>query len=298
MLTGSDLELFVAIAETGSLTAAARKCGVTRATITRHLELLEARLATPLVNRTTRNVSLTEAGNLYLAGCRETLARLRHTEAAVQEMGGQPRGVLRVACPILSVDQLVGPLMTSFAHAFPEVEVHLHLSSEPQNPLEDGCDVALHIGEAHSSALISRCLLRVEYQLVASPGYLERRGTPRNLEELAQHDAIVTVRANGQREPWPLREGGSFVAERPKLCANAAQMVRVAALDGLGIALIAEPLTQVDIASGTLQRVLWDRVGQVVPVSLTYSAGSKLSPKMRAFVEHASSWVEKFANRA
>jgi DNA-binding transcriptional LysR family regulator len=298
MVTPVDLELFVAIAETGSLSAAARKCGLTRATITRRLDMLEARLGTPLVNRTSRTLSLTEAGVVYLDGCRETLSRLRQAEAAVAEMGGQPRGLLRVACPIISVDQVVGPLLTSFARAFPEVEVQLHLSSEPANPLVDACDVALQIGPANSSALIARCILRVSYELVASPAYLERRGAPKSVEELDQHDCIVAVRANGAKEPWPLRDGGTFTVAKPKVLANAAQLVRVAAVEGLGIALMAQLLVLDDVASGALVRVLPDRVGQELPVNLVYAAGSKLSPKVRCFVDHVSAWIEQFASRA
>src|SRR5438034_611891 len=98
MLTPFDLELFVALADTGSLTAAARVCGLTRATIARRLATLEERLGVPLVNRTTRELSLTEAGNVFREGCRDTLTRFREAEAAVHQLGGKPRGQLRIAC--------------------------------------------------------------------------------------------------------------------------------------------------------------------------------------------------------
>jgi DNA-binding transcriptional LysR family regulator len=297
MVTPIDLELFVAIADTGSLTAAARRCSITRATLTRRLELLEERLGTPLVNRTTRNVSLTEAGAVYLDGCRETLTRLRQAEAAVLEMGGRPRGPLRVACPLISVNDVVAPMITSFAQAYPEVEVELHLSSEPCNPLVEGYDVAVQLGPPSSSALIARCLLRVRYELVASPEYLERRGVPASVDELRQHDCIVAVRSHRQHEPWPLRKGGNFTVERPRILANSTQLIRVAALQGLGIALIGQPLVLDDIASGALVRVLPDEVGDVVPINLVYTAGAKLSPKVRSFVDYAVDWVERFANR-
>jgi DNA-binding transcriptional LysR family regulator len=293
-----DLELFVAIAETGSFTAAARKCGLTRATLTRRLDLLEAHLATPLVNRTTRNLSLTEAGAVYLDGCRETLTRLRQAEAAVHEMNGRPCGPLRIACPILSVDHIIGPLVTSFAREYPEVQVELHMSSEPRNPLVDGCDLALQIGSPRSSSLIAHRLPRLTYQLVASPEYLAQRGVPESIDDLSSHDCIVAVRANGMHEPWPLRAGGSFTVERPKLLANAAQLILFAAQKGLGIALIARPLALEDLASGALQPVLEDRIGESVPVNLVYTASARLSPKVRRFVDFTTAWVERFAGRA
>jgi DNA-binding transcriptional LysR family regulator len=293
MNTPFDLELFVTIATTGSLTAAARACGVTRAKIARRLSSLEERLGVTLVNRTTRDFALTEAGAVYLEGCRETLARLRQAEAAVHELGGRPRGLLKIACPLIRTEQIVGPLVTSFAREYPEVDVQVSLSSEPSNPLVDGYDIVVQIGFEKNAALISRLLLRETYCLLASPDYLERRGVPQTIDDLRQHDCIISIRANGMKEPWPLRAGGVFNVERPKLAANAAAMIRIGAVQGLGIAMIAQSLVRDDVASGTLVRVLEDRVGGEVPVSLIYAAGSRLSPKIRSFVDFATTWVER-----
>jgi DNA-binding transcriptional LysR family regulator len=293
MLTPFDLELYVAIADTGSLTTAARVCGVTRATITRRLAALEEHLGVTLVNRTTRDLSLSEAGQVYLEGCRETLARLRQAEAAVHELGGTPRGPLRISCPIIRVEQIVGPLLTSFARAYPEVDVQVKLSSEPCNPLVDGYDVVVQVGFEQNSALVAKCLLRETYVLMASPEYLARRGTPATVEELDGHDTIVSVRENGVHEPWPLRAGGVYTPKKPHLLANASGLIRVGALQGLGIALVAQSLVRNDVAQGALVPVLADRVGQVLPVSMVYAAGSKSSLKIRAFVDYACAWVER-----
>jgi DNA-binding transcriptional LysR family regulator len=295
MLTSFDLELFVAIADTGSLTAAARACGLTRATISRRLEALEERLNVPLINRTTREFSLTEAGKVYTDGCRATLARLRQAEAAVQELDGKPRGQLRIACPIIRMEQIVGPLLMAYARAYPEVDIQLHLSSEPCNPLTDGFDVSVQIGFEKNAALIAKCILRDRYFLVASPAYLSRRGIPSSIDELQQHDCIVAVRAHGAHEPWPLTKGGGFMVERPKLLANAPGLMRLGALQGLGIALMAQSLVRDDLTAGALTRVLENQVGLTLPVSLVYPTGSRLSPKVRSFVDFASSWVERLA---
>jgi DNA-binding transcriptional LysR family regulator len=293
VFTPFDLELFVALADTGSLTAAAEVCSVTRGTIARRLSALEERLGVTLVNRTTRDFALTEAGVLYFEGCRDSLLRLRQTETAVRELGDRPRGDLRIACPILRPETIIGPLLISFSHAYPEINVHVHLSSEPYNPMVDGFDVVVQIGVARQAALIARCLLRERYTLVASPEYLRRRGTPRTVADLAEHDCIVAVRAHGVREPWPLRDGGAFTVERPRLCANAAGLIRMATVDGLGIGLNAQSLVREDLAAGTLVPVLEGVVEQIQPISLLYPAGSKLSPKVRCFVEHASAWVDR-----
>ena len=293
MLTPYDLELFVALADTGSLTAAARLCGLTRATITRHLTTLEERLGVPLVHRTSRDCSLTEAGVVFADGCRDTLTRLRAAEAAVHQLNGKPRGPLRIACPIIGIEQIVGPMMVAFACAYPEVDLQVHMSSEPCNPLADGFDLAVQIGLERHAALMARCLLREPYGLVASPDYLARRGVPAAVEQLAAHDCIVSVRANGVHEPWPLYDGGSFTVARPKLLANAAGLLHTAAVAGIGIALMARSLMHAELGSGRLVPILEREVGQILPVSLVYAAGAQLSPKIRSFVDFAAAWTEK-----
>jgi DNA-binding transcriptional LysR family regulator len=255
--------------------------------------MLQERLGVPLLHRTTRDLALTEAGLLYLEGCRETLTRLRQVESTVHQLGGAPRGQLRIACPIIGVEQIVGPLVTSFAHEYPDVAVQLHLSSDPCNPLVDGFDIVVQVGLEQNSALVSHCLVRDTYALIASPGYLERRGVPGSVAELEAHDCIVAVRANGAQEPWPLCDGGAFTVPKPKLLLNAAGLVRMSALRGLGIALIAQTLVRDDLAAGRLLRVLEDRIGKPMPVCLVYASGSKLSPKIRGFVDYATAWMER-----
>jgi DNA-binding transcriptional LysR family regulator len=291
VLTPFDLELFVALADTRSLSTAARMCSVTRATIARRLSALEERLGVTLVNRTTRDFALTEAGAVYFEGCRDTLVRLRHAETSVRELGDRPRGTLRLACPIIREDRIVGPLLCAFAHEYPEIDVHIYLSSEPCNPLTDGFDVVVHLGVASQAALIARRLLTERYTLMASPAYLARRGAPASVEDLAEHDCLVAVRADGVREPWPLLDGGSFTIEKPRFSANTAGLLRLATLEGLGVALNAHSLVGPDLASGALVPVLEGVVEQVQPINLLYAAGSKLSPKIRAFVDFAQQWV-------
>jgi DNA-binding transcriptional LysR family regulator len=193
------------------------------------------------------------------------------------------------------VAQIVAPIVTSYARAQPEVDVQVHLSSEPVNPLVDGFDLAVQVGHAGAAALIARCLIREPYLLVASPDYLARRGAPRTVAELAQHECVVSVRANGAAEPWPLARGGELTIPRPRILANAASLVRIAALEGLGIAFIARSLIVADLAAGALVPLLEDEVRSSVPISLVYAAGSKDSPKIRSFVEHAVAWVDRLS---
>lgn len=292
MLSPFDLELFVAIADTGSLSAAARVTGVTRATITRRLAALEESLGVALVNRTTRELSLTEAGSVYCDACRETLTRLREAEASVQQLDGTPRGTLRIACPIICVELITGPLVAAFSHCFPEVQVHAVLTSEPINPIVDGFDMAVQIGFERNPSLIARCVSRERYRLYASPGYLERRGTPETVNDLVHHDCVLSsIRGAGAPEPWPLIEGGTLTIDRPRLVANASSLVRTAVVESVGIGLIAGSLVREDLAEGRLVPVLTTEVGQVLPVSILFPANLKPSAKVRCFVDFATEWV-------
>jgi DNA-binding transcriptional LysR family regulator len=201
-MTPSDLENFIAVAEAGSLTAAADALGSTRATVARRLSAVEQHLGVTLINRTTRELALTEAGRVYLDACRQGVASLRAAEDAVRELDGTPRGSLRIACPAIRPDHIVGPLIACYAAEHPQVNVQIHLTSERINPLTDGFDLAVQIGLERNASLVARCLSRETYRLVASPRCLERRGVPRAVGELAGHDCIVAVRAHRAPEHW------------------------------------------------------------------------------------------------
>jgi DNA-binding transcriptional LysR family regulator len=292
MHTTFDLQVFVALADTASLTEAARRCGVTRATVTRHLDALETTLGVVLVNRSTRQLSLTEGGLVYADSCRDALVHLRRAEASVRELDGTPRGQLRVSSPILALDSIVGPLVSDFARNFPTVDVLVNLSGDHADPLLDQCDVALHVGPATNPALLTRCLIRERLALYASPEYLARRGTPGSIAELCEHDCIVALREQVP-ETWPLAGGESLSIARPRLLANSSILVRSAVLNGLGIGLVGSSLIKNDLHSGALVRVLEDKVCGELPVSLLYAHGSRTSSKVRTFVDYALSWVEQ-----
>jgi DNA-binding transcriptional LysR family regulator len=292
MHTPFDLEVFIAISDTGSLTEAARLCGVARATVTRHLDSLEESLGVALVHRSTRKLTLTEAGQMYSASCRDAVAQLRRAASAVRELDGKPRGSLRLSMPIVHLERVVAPLVAGFTEAFPDVDVQVTFSSDNANPLADGTDVALYIGFDTNPQLITRVILREQFRLVASPAYLARRGTPSTLEELRGHDCIVAVR-DGVRETWPLGGEEFYAVNDPRLVANSMTMMRAAAVQGVGIAFMARSVVHEDLKSGALVTVLPERIKAEQPVSLLYAESAKSSPRVRCFVDFAVSWVAK-----
>jgi DNA-binding transcriptional LysR family regulator len=247
-----------------------------------------------LVHRSTRHLSLTEAGTVYVESCRGALAHLRRGEASVRELDGVPRGVLRVATPIIRLEGIVGPLVTGFARRHPTVEVQIVVSSEHMDPIQDQFDLALRVGGGGSPTLITRCLSRETFGLYASPAYLAQRGMPASSEQLDQHDCLLSLR-EGARESWPLRTGGNLTVLRPRLVANSSSLIHQGAVEGLGIGLIAGSLVRQDLARGTLVPVLEAEVGQEQPISLLYAESAKTSAKVRSFVDFALDWVKQLS---
>ena len=186
-----DIEVFVEVAGQGSFTAAARRLNRSPAAVTRAVADLEARLGVRLLNRTTRAVSLTEAGERFLGGARRVLADLTEIEQAAAGQGSAPRGELAVTAPILFGRLHVLPIVTEFMRAFPDVTARLMLLDRPVDLIEERLDAAIRIGPLADSSAIATRLGSLRRVVVAAPSYLARRGTPQRPAEIAAHDVVV-----------------------------------------------------------------------------------------------------------
>jgi len=249
---------------------------------------LEARLGVRLLNRTTRAVSLTEAGERFLAGARRVLADLDEIERAAAGEGRAPRGELRVTAPILFGRLHVLPIVTEFLARFPAVSVALTLLDRTVELVDEGLDVALRIGSlAESSAVASRVgvLRRV---VVASPDYLARHGTPRTPADLAAH-AIVAFSGIFGIERWLFRgdAGETGVVIKPRLVVTTAEAALDTARAGFGITRVLSYQAAEDISRGSLLRVLQAHEGDELPVHLLHPGGRHPPPKLRAFLDFA-----------
>ena len=248
-----DLETFVAVVEHGSFTAAAHALGITVTVVSRRIRGLERRLNTRLLNRTTRRVSVTEAGARYHADVRPALEALRDSEARLQQLSSEPSGELRVAAPMSFGIRRLGPLLAQFAAAHPRLRVRLELDDRMVDIVAQGMDLALRIGHLDDSSLVARPILPIPMLLCAAPAYLERHGTPRQAADLTEH-VCLHYSIPGQREAWTLREMGRSVTVQVRggFCSNNGDVLCQAAVAGLGVVLLPEFIVGQDLAAGTL----------------------------------------------
>jgi DNA-binding transcriptional LysR family regulator len=277
---------FAEVAERGSFAEAARRLGRSPAAVTRAIAELEARLGVRLLNRTTRAVSVTEAGQRFLAGARRVLADLDEIERAAAGEGTAPRGELRVTAPILFGRLHVLPIVLEFLGSFRDVSVVLTLLDRPIDLVEEGLDVAVRIGAlAESSAIASR-VGAVHRIVVASPGYLARHGTPRAPADLGAHAIIAFAGMFGvERWVFPDKAEEESVAIKPRLVVTTAEAAVDAARGGFGLTRVLSYQAADDIGRGSLRRVLTAYEGDELPIHLLYPDGRHPPPKLRAFLD-------------
>jgi len=283
-----SLAVFAEVAALGSFVAAGRRLGRSPAAVTRSIAELEARLGVRLLNRTTRAVSLTEAGERLLTGAKRVLADLDEIEHAAAGAGTAPRGALRVTVPILFGRLHVLPLVTEFLARYPDVSVTLLLIDRPVDLVDEGLDAALRIGALAESSAIATRVGTMRRVVVAAPDYLARHGAPRTPAELAAHALVVFSGLSGvDRWGFPHPAGETTVAIKPRLTVTTAEAAIDAARSGFGITRVVGYQAADDIASGRLVRLLQDYEGEELPIHLLYPGGRYPPPKLRAFLDFA-----------
>lgn len=282
----ASMTVFVAVAETGSFAGAARRLRRSPAAVTRAVAELEQVLAVRLLDRTTRAVSLTDAGERYLPGAKRLLADLVEVEQSATGLGSAPRGELRVTAPIVFGRRHVLPLVTEFLGRYPDMNVRLELTDRPVDLIEEGLDVAIRIGELPSSTAIATRVGSVRRVTVAAPAYLARRGAPAAPDELAAHDVIAFVGLEGF-ERWRFRDNERTVevAIRPRMIVNTAEAAIDVALTGFGIARVLSYQAADLIVGKSLVRLLRAYENEPAPVHLLYPQGRYPAPKLRAFLD-------------
>lgn len=281
-----DLSLFVRVAETGSFSRAARETGLAQPTVSRIVAALEARLGVRLMVRTTRAVTLTEAGSVLLERARAVLAEVEAMEGAVRG-GDTLLGVLRVAVPVTFGAGMIVPRLGPFLAAHPGLRLELMMADRVVDLVAEGVDLAIRLGRLHESGLVARRLGASPRRLLASPGYLARRGMPQVAADLGAHDVIFN-RPPGT-DVWTLRDpAGAEVSVRltARLIATAVEGAVAAARAGLGIALLSDFASGEAQAGGALVPVLGDHALAPVEVHALIAAGRRPPAKVRAFLDH------------
>lgn len=286
-----ELQVFLAIFEAGSMTAAAQKLRRSPSAVTRILNALEQRVGVRLFERSTRRLTPTDEGSRFAGRARRLLTDY---DAAVQEHHeAVPRGLLRVTAPVVFGRRHMAPVVTKFLSRYPEVQVDLILADRNMDLIENGIDLALRIGPLDNSGLVARKLGEVRRVTVASPDYLQRHGEPSVPAALDRHQLILATAIRGLAE-WRYRIGKreQIVRFTPRLQINDVEAMLNAAREGFGIARPLSYQVAPDLLAGTLIRILCDYESEPIPVHLVFPSARHMAPRLRAFIDFAA---EEFA---
>ncbi|SDV48396.1 LysR family transcriptional regulator [Chitinasiproducens palmae] len=282
------MRIFARVAETGNFTRAGEQLGLSVPVVTRSVAALESHLNVRLLNRTTRRVSLTEAGDQYLGGCRALLEQLDEIEANVARASQAMAGVLRVAASNSFALLRLGPVLASYRKRFPHVEISLTLIDRPFDLVEEGFDVGIVPTDLISSeTLVIRHLRRTGSIVVASRDYLREAGAPVSPEDLGAH-AYIATDVQGRVLSFENGEEVRRVTLTPCMSVNSILMLHQSAQVGMGFAILPSSLVEADLAAGNLVQLVvpWTVVGADVTMAVVYPSRRFVSPKVRSFVEH------------
>lgn len=284
----SELLAFARTVEAKSLSRAASELGIPRATLGRRLARLEERLGTRLLRRTTRSLSLTDAGDLFYRHARIVLEAVEQAQASVRTQSNVMRGDLRVSVPPLIDDSFMA-MITTFAKAHPEVRVQVDFSTRLVDLRRDGYDVAFRASAEIEPGLVARTVSRHKVLAVASPEYLAQYGTPRTIKDLKNHRCLTRfARGELPQSTWPVGRGVVHVTG--SFSSNSLGLLREAALRGLGIALLPEVVLADLIETGRLVHVLPGVLQSENRIAVVYVEREFLPPHIRAFVEALVEW--------
>lgn len=281
----NDIAVFARVVQEQSFTAAGRALGLPKSTVSRRISELEARLGTRLLQRTTRTLSLTDAGRAYHRHAVRIVSEVEEAAQAISNLQGTPRGLLRVTAPLAF--ELLGPVASSYLVRHPEVELQMVCTDRVVDIVDEGFDVAIRAGKLADSSLIARHLGTFHALLVASPGLLRQRGAPRRPEDLERLPALV-FGAGSDRGRWKLvrKEEEVSVSVRPRFVANDFGVLLQAALAGVGVGLLPALRCEQALQEGKLRMVLPAWRSPDAPLQAVYASTRLLSPKVKSFVDH------------
>ncbi|MEO6322337.1 MAG: LysR family transcriptional regulator [Polaromonas sp.] len=296
----SEMAFFGLLARLGSFSATARELDVTTPAISKRLALMEARLGVQLLNRTTRRISLTPEGEIYLAHARRILADIDDMEQLVSSSVAAPKGLLRVNATLGFGRSNIAPLISQFAKRYPEVQVQLQLTVNPPPLSEDAFDVCIRFGEPPDARVIARKIAPNHRLLCATPAYLAQHGTPMVPHDLTQHNCIGIRQGDEAYGVWRLSVGKrtETVKVRGNLSTNDGEIAVNWALDGHGILMRAEWDIARYLRSGRLVQVLENYRTPPADIHAVYPQRHQLSARVRAFVDFLADHFENPATRA
>ncbi|MWV14227.1 LysR family transcriptional regulator [Pseudomonas sp. R-28-1W-6] len=276
-----DALIFTRVVECHSFTQAAQSLGMQKSTVSRRIALLEERLGVRLLNRTTRKLRLTEVGQAYYERCRQIMLDFAEAEQAVMQLQQEPSGLLRITAPIEFGQLFLGSVLGRFMRQYPQISAEVELTSRDVDPVEEGVDITIQVGQPHDSTLIARKLFETRRHLYASPEYLELQGMPQCIEDLAGHRAIILPQDSPRY--WPLL--GEHIACQRVLSCNNITLAREAALAGAGIATLPLMITEEAVQNGRLVALLPDARLPVGELYAVYPSRRFQAMKVKTFLD-------------
>ncbi len=291
-----ELQVFVAVIDCGSISSAAEQIGQTPSAVSRTLSRLESKLGTTLVNRTTRRMDLTEEGRFFLERSRLILEQMDDMEEHLSMHNQTPSGRLRINAAAPFMLHAILPWIGEFRRQYPGIELELNTDDLIIDLLEQSTDVAIRIGDLADSSLHARALGCSPIQVLASPEYLARHGTPERVEDLNAHSVLGFSQPESLNR-WPLRHAqGDYWQIRPSLIASSGETLRQLALAGEGIVSLSHFMTHEDIRSGRLQVVLGDfNNGYRQPIHAVYYRNTQLALRIQCFLDFIQKKLAMYA---
>ncbi len=288
----NELQFFVQVSKEQSFTVAARRLGVPKSTVSRAVAALEARLGVRLVERTTRSVALTEAGELYFERCQRVLEEAEQADLLMGAMQAKPRGRLRVGAPVTFARTILAPILADFLALYPDLRLHLQLLSGGAAARESAFDIVIRPGPLEDSGLLVKPLMRIRLGIYASPLYLAGRPLPESPAALRQHCCVTAGCGGPQGEPsdfvvWRLHRGAEQqeVRVESRVSVPDPTINHQLALAGAGIALLGQAVARRDVEAGRLVRLLPEWEPEPVELHAVYPSRLNSSPKVRVFLQ-------------
>ena len=285
----SAIRLIVQIADLGSFTKAAQALDLSRTAASKQVKALEDSLGVALMTRTTRRVSLTPAGESYVERARDILWRLEEAERLATSMDVEPQGVLRVHAPLSFGQRQLAPAIKAFLDRYPKLKVEMTLNDRSVDLVEEGYDIAVHLGHAADPALTARKVAETALALVAAPAYVKARGAPETPADLAGHSCLVNAHFSGHNR-WRFTRNGETetVDIDGPLTVNNGDAIREAALSGLGVAFLPAFQVSEELRNGRLWRLLPPWTGETLGIYALYPPSRLVPAKVRLFIEFLS----------
>ncbi|MDO9214669.1 MAG: LysR family transcriptional regulator [Methylococcales bacterium] len=293
----TSMSVFVRVAKAGSFAGGASELGISRAMATKHIMQLEGSLGTRLFNRTTRSLNLTDVGTSYLERCQQVLLDVEEMEAAVTHLQTEPRGVLKISAPPVIGAKHITSAIAEFLKIHPDLTVDLILQSSTGDLIDEGIDIAIYLGDLADTSMVARKLASSSMVVCGSPDYLAKHGIPNTPEDLRNHSCLVNW-ASSPRNKWKFKSktGYTSINVSGRMQSNVADANRIAAVNGLGLVMLATYVVGRDIEKGKLIAVLEDYAPPPLDIHAVYPHRKYLSAKVRRFLDFLQKWLEPRVN--